>query len=150
MWMCDGSPEFVTTPSRLSPRCDGPAPAPSQNLDNPGRCALRARGGPSLPPRAHAGAEDRGRDGEDQGDAVEEVGDPEFAPGQLQAGFTLGGAIKKNKLFYFLSFETEQRSDEASSYVAQNSSNVSKTNTSRVLESDLQAVSAILKRGRGE
>ena len=32
---------------------------------------------------------------------------------QLQAGFALGGAIKKNKLFYFLSFETEQRRDEA-------------------------------------
>ena len=28
---------------------------------------------------------------------------------QLQAGFALGGALKKNKLFYFLSFETEQR-----------------------------------------
>ncbi|MEP7374788.1 MAG: carboxypeptidase regulatory-like domain-containing protein [Chitinophagaceae bacterium] len=64
---------------------------------------------------------------------------------QLQTGFTLGGALKKNKLFYFVSFETEQRSDEASSYVAQNAGNVGKTNTSRVLESDLQAVSSILK-----
>ena len=64
---------------------------------------------------------------------------------QLQTGFTLGGAFKKNKLFYFLSFETEQRSDEASSYVAQNSGNAGKTNTSRVLESDLLAVSSILK-----
>lgn len=64
---------------------------------------------------------------------------------QLQTGFALGGAIKKNKLFYFLSFETEQRSDEASSYVAQNSGNAGKTNTSRVLEADLQTVSAILR-----
>ena len=64
---------------------------------------------------------------------------------QLQTGFTAGGAIKKNKLFYFLSFETEQRSDEASSYVALNNSNGGNTNTSRVLESDLQAVSNILK-----
>ena len=64
---------------------------------------------------------------------------------QLQTGFTFSGAIKKNKLFYFVSFETEQRSDEASSYVAQNSGNAGKTNTSRVLESDLQAVSSILK-----
>lgn len=64
---------------------------------------------------------------------------------QLQSGFTLGGAIKKNKLFYFLSFETEQRSDEASSYVAQNAGNAGKTNTSRVLESDMIAVSNILK-----
>src|SRR5206468_8946651 len=64
---------------------------------------------------------------------------------QLQAGFALGGPIIKNKLYYFVNFETEQRKDEASSYVAQNSSNVSKTNTSRVLESDLQHVSSILK-----
>jgi len=64
---------------------------------------------------------------------------------QLQAGFSLGGAIVKNKLFYFVNFETEQRKDEASSYVAQNSSNAGKTNTSRVLESDLQDVSSILK-----
>ena len=64
---------------------------------------------------------------------------------QLQTGFTLGGALKKDKLFYFVSFETEQRRDAASSYIAQNSGNTGKTNTSRVLESDLQAVSSILK-----
>jgi Carboxypeptidase regulatory-like domain len=64
---------------------------------------------------------------------------------QLQAGFAVGGAIIKNKLFYFVSFETEQRSDEASSYVAQTGSNAGKSNTSRVLESDLQAVRTILK-----
>ena len=46
---------------------------------------------------------------------------------QLQTGFTLGGALRKSKLFYFLSFETEQRKDEATSYVAQNSGNVGKT-----------------------
>ena len=63
----------------------------------------------------------------------------------LQAGFTLGGAIKKNKLFYFLSFETEQRTDEATSYVAQNASNTGKSNTSRVLETDLMDVSNILR-----
>ncbi|HEU5165187.1 MAG TPA: carboxypeptidase regulatory-like domain-containing protein, partial [Chitinophagaceae bacterium] len=64
---------------------------------------------------------------------------------QLQTGFTVGGALKKNKLFYFLSFETEQRTDEASSYVALNSSTTGETNASRVLESDLVAVSNILK-----
>ena len=62
-----------------------------------------------------------------------------------QGGFSLGGPIIKNKLFYFVNFETEQRSDEASGYRAQNSSNTGKTNTSRVLESDLQSVSQILK-----
>ncbi|MEP7110235.1 MAG: carboxypeptidase regulatory-like domain-containing protein [Ferruginibacter sp.] len=64
---------------------------------------------------------------------------------QLQAGFSLGGAIKKNKLFYFVNFETEQREDAASSYVARNNTNAGNTNTSRVLESDLLAVSTILK-----
>ena len=62
-----------------------------------------------------------------------------------QGGFSLGGPIIKDKLFYFVNFETEQRSDETSSYQAQNSGNTGKTNTSRVLESDLQAVSQILK-----
>jgi hypothetical protein len=64
---------------------------------------------------------------------------------QLQAGFAMGGALKKNKLFYFISFETEQRSEEATSYVARNSGNAGSPNTSRVLESDLQAVSTILQ-----
>ena len=64
---------------------------------------------------------------------------------QLQAGFSVGGAIKKNKLYYFANFETEQREDAASSYVARNASNGNNNNTSRVLESDLQAVSSILK-----
>lgn len=64
---------------------------------------------------------------------------------QLQAGFALGGALKKDKLFYFLSFETEQREDGATSYVAQNAGNGGKANTSRVLEADLQAVSNILR-----
>lgn len=64
---------------------------------------------------------------------------------QLQTGFALGGAIVKNKLFYFVSFETEQREDQATSYVALNGGNAGKTNTSRVLEADLQSVSSILK-----
>ena len=55
---------------------------------------------------------------------------------QLQAGFTLGGAFVKNKLYYFLSLEIDNRTDAASSYNAQNSGNTGKSNTSRVLESD--------------
>lgn len=64
---------------------------------------------------------------------------------QYQLGVALGGAIKKDKLFYFANFETEQRSDAPTSYVAQNSGNAGKTNTSRVLQADLDAVRSILK-----
>ena len=67
----------------------------------------------------------------------------------VQAGFSLGGAIIKNKLFYFANFETQQRQDEATSYVARNSSNAGESNTTRVLESDLQSVSDILKQRFG-
>jgi len=63
---------------------------------------------------------------------------------QLQTGFSLGGPVVKDKLFFFVNFETEQRKDQASSYVARNSSNAGNSNTSRVLESDLQQVSSIL------
>ena len=64
---------------------------------------------------------------------------------QYQAGLALGGAIQKDKLFYFLNFETEKRSDAPTSFVAQNSSNIGNSNTSRVLQSDLDAVKSILK-----
>lgn len=62
----------------------------------------------------------------------------------FQAGFSLGGAIKKNKLFYFINFESEQRKDEASAYVARNATNAGDITTSRVLEDDLNAVSKAL------
>lgn len=64
---------------------------------------------------------------------------------QLQLGATLGGPVIKNKLFYFLSFETDQRRDEASAYRARTASNASDPTTSRVLEQDLIDVSTILK-----
>ncbi|HLG40775.1 MAG TPA: hypothetical protein VI461_13945, partial [Chitinophagaceae bacterium] len=64
---------------------------------------------------------------------------------QLQAGVALGGPVIKNKLFYFISFETEQRTDQATAFQARNASNAGKPTTSRVLEQDLIAVSAILK-----
>ena len=64
---------------------------------------------------------------------------------QYQVGFALGGAISKNKLYYFVNFETEQRNDAPTSYVAQNSGNAGKTNTSRVLQQDLDDVRSILK-----
>lgn len=64
---------------------------------------------------------------------------------QFQGGAALGGAVVKNKLFYFLSFETERREDEASAYRARNASNAGEPTTSRVLEQDLIDVRNILK-----
>jgi hypothetical protein len=67
----------------------------------------------------------------------------------IQAGASLGGALVKSKLFYFVNFETEQRKDEITAYRAQNASNAGQITTSRVLQSDLDAVSAILKNTYG-
>jgi len=64
---------------------------------------------------------------------------------QYQGGFAIGGALKKNKLFYFLSFETEQRKDQGTSYVPRNASNANNSNTARVLEQDMIDVSNILR-----
>jgi Carboxypeptidase regulatory-like domain len=64
---------------------------------------------------------------------------------QYQTGLSLGGAIKKDKLFYFINFETEQRQDAPTGFVAQNNSNTDKSNTSRVLQQDLDDVRSILK-----
>jgi hypothetical protein len=62
----------------------------------------------------------------------------------FQGGASLGGAIKKNKLFYFVNFESQQRSDANSAYVANDGTNTGKITTSRVLKSDLNAVSQLL------
>jgi Carboxypeptidase regulatory-like domain len=64
---------------------------------------------------------------------------------QYQVGFALGGAIKKNKLFYFVNFETEQRQDAPTAFIGQTAANADKNNASRVLEQDLIDVRTILK-----
>jgi hypothetical protein len=64
---------------------------------------------------------------------------------QFQGGGALGGPIIKNKLFYFVSFETEQRTDGASAYVPQNAGNAGESSTARVLEQDMIDVRNILR-----
>ncbi len=64
---------------------------------------------------------------------------------QYQTGVAFGGALKKDKIFYFVNFETEQRNDAPTGFVAQNSGNSGKSNTSRVLQADLDDVRSILK-----
>ena len=62
---------------------------------------------------------------------------------QLQAGFSVGGPIVKNKLFYFLNFELDNRTDLGSNYLANRGT--SGPNVSRVLASDLELVYNALK-----
>ncbi|MFY7888287.1 MAG: TonB-dependent receptor [Spirosomataceae bacterium] len=66
---------------------------------------------------------------------------PDLSQGQY--GFSLGGPIIKDKLFFFANMEVERRSDLGSSFLAANASR-SGSNISRVLESDLQLVSKTL------
>lgn len=62
---------------------------------------------------------------------------------QFQGGFSLGGPIIKNKLFFFANAEMERRDDAGSNFLANTGSN-SGANVSRVLVSDLNEVSNAL------
>jgi len=66
-------------------------------------------------------------------------GENVFVPSleQTQAGFSIGGPIIKDKLFFFANYEIDKRSDLGSSFVANNGDGVTGVNESRVLESDL-------------
>jgi hypothetical protein len=63
---------------------------------------------------------------------------------QTQAGFSIGGPIIKNKLFFFANYEIDKRSDLGSNFTANNGDAITGINESRVLESDLLAVSNAL------
>ena len=63
---------------------------------------------------------------------------------QVQTGFSLGGPIVKNKLFFFANFELERREDLGTNFVAQ-APGVGGENVSRVEAADLMAVSDILR-----
>ncbi len=62
---------------------------------------------------------------------------------QYQAGFTLGGPIIKNKLFFFLNAEIDDREDLGTTFVA-NRPGLTGENVSRVEATDMEAVSAAL------
>jgi hypothetical protein len=63
---------------------------------------------------------------------------------QTQAGFSLGGPIVKDKLFYFVNFELERRSDLGSNFLAARPG-LTGGNISRVAAADLDAVSNALR-----
>ncbi len=62
-----------------------------------------------------------------------------------QFGFSLGGALIKNKLFFFLNYENEKRTDPGSLFVADNGSNTGGATTARVKSSELDALSTFLQ-----
>jgi len=63
---------------------------------------------------------------------------------QTQAGFSLGAPIIKDKLFIFGNFEIDKRTDLGSNFIANNNDGITGINESRVLQSDLDAVSSAL------
>jgi hypothetical protein len=63
---------------------------------------------------------------------------------QTQAGFSIGGPLVKDKLFFFANFEVDDRSDAGSNVVANDGNGVTGVNESRVLASDLNFVSSEL------
>lgn len=62
-----------------------------------------------------------------------------------QYGFSVGGPIIKNKLFFFANAEFEREARPATSYVANDGTQKVEGNVTRVLRSDLDALSTYLK-----
>ncbi|MEL6923343.1 MAG: carboxypeptidase regulatory-like domain-containing protein, partial [Bacteroidota bacterium] len=67
---------------------------------------------------------------------------------QFQGGFTLGGPIIKNKLFFFLNAEVDNRDDLGTTFIAR-APGLNGENVSRVEASDLQTVSDLLMQRYG-
>lgn len=68
---------------------------------------------------------------------------------QIQTGFSIGGPIVKDKLFFFANMELERREDLGSSFIANNADGTTAINESRVEAADLMAVSDVLQQRFG-
>jgi len=73
-------------------------------------------------------------------------GEKIFVPSleQTQAGFSIGGPIIKDKLFFFANYEIDQRTDSGSNVVGNDGNATTGVNESRVLATDLMHVSTEL------
>lgn len=83
----------------------------------------------------------------DQNYVGTKAGSNAFNPGQFnfdQWGFRVGGPILKDKLFFFLSYETDELSSPATTFRANNGGEAPVGNVTRVLKSDLDALSTYL------
>ena len=61
-----------------------------------------------------------------------------------QFGASFGGPFIKNKLFFFVNYENEKRTDPGTAFVADNGTNTGGANVSRVKQSDLDALSSFV------
>ncbi len=77
------------------------------------------------------------------GSKVSGIDVPNLDYSTSQSGFSVGGPIIKNKLFFFINAEAERRNQLAHGFVADDGTN-SGANVTSVLESDIQAVQAHL------
>ncbi len=67
---------------------------------------------------------------------------------QVQTGFSLGGYLIKDKLFFFTNFELERRQDLGSNFIAARPG-IAGENVSRVTAADLETVSDLLRNEYG-
>ncbi len=83
----------------------------------------------------------------DEGYVGRDAGTGKFNPGTFtfdQVGFRLGGPILKNKLFFFVSYETDENTSPATNFVANTGGQTVGGNITRVLASDLDALRTYL------
>ncbi|MCE9603056.1 MAG: carboxypeptidase regulatory-like domain-containing protein [Gemmatimonadetes bacterium] len=80
------------------------------------------------------------------------VGGQKFNPGTFdfsQIGFRLGGPILSNKLFFFVSYETDGLKEPGTTFTANTGTQTVAGTTTRVLKSDLDALSTYLQTNFG-
>ena len=76
------------------------------------------------------------------------AGDNPFNPGTFtfdQVGVRVSGPIVRNKLFFFVNYETDKNSAPATTFLANTGGQTVTGNTTRVLETDLTQLSTYLK-----
>ncbi len=66
-----------------------------------------------------------------------------------QFGGSIGGPIIKNKLFFFINYENEKRSDPGTAFISDNGTNTGQSNVSRVKKADLDGLASYLNTNFG-